>query len=505
MKRLIALAVSMAALGAMAAMLLLRILSRPRVAPAPYGPAVPLPAPDESSGETPDGPRFAEADPAFSAADRAAVADFLETPSRGQSPSTMLTESGASLPDEVLTEERDSGMPAPSGAVAEPMGRPGPELPGGAEATIEGGTTALSETPAPDATDEVPSHHMPPPVSEVVGEPPALDAEMTDVEPSHVPPMPVSEVTGEHSEAVLEAEESLAVPVTEAIAQASEHAQEARDAGHDDFLTDYFEELAESPLEATTRETMPAEPDVAPSPTNEVDASMRSTGSALRAGTPAVPPRGQFAGTADAPRDAESFLDEGNVYFNVGQYGLAIERYGKALEIAPDLTAAYYNRANARTRAGEYDDALTDYDRALTLHPHDPDALNNRGMLHLYRASYPDALQDFNAALAMDPRDTTVMVNRGLAHLHGGDAAAALVDFQEAASLDGKDAAAHYGAGQAAATLANRDEALRHLSHAIELDASYAREAAADPKLQVLQGDDDFMRLLRASGSRAER
>jgi hypothetical protein len=32
-----------------------------------------------------------------------------------------------------------------------------------------------------------------------------------------------------------------------------------------------------------------------------------------------------------ASRDAESYLDEGNVYFNVGQFGMAIDRYTKAI------------------------------------------------------------------------------------------------------------------------------------------------------------------------------
>jgi tetratricopeptide (TPR) repeat protein len=204
-----------------------------------------------------------------------------------------------------------------------------------------------------------------------------------------------------------------------------------------------------------------------------------------------------------AGRDAESYLDEGNVYFNVGQWALAIDRYSRALELDANLTAGYYNRANARTRSGEYDQALADYDQALRLQPNDTDALNNRGMLHLYRANYDAALQDFNAALAGDPSDTTVMVNRGLAYLHGGDPAAALVDFQEAAALDSNDAAAHYGAAQAAAVLGNRDEAMRRLRRTLQIDAAYAREAAADPKLTALQGDNEFMKLLRDTGSRA--
>ncbi|MBE0608560.1 MAG: hypothetical protein IH609_04220, partial [Dehalococcoidia bacterium] len=61
-----------------------------------------------------------------------------------------------------------------------------------------------------------------------------------------------------------------------------------------------------------------------------------------------------------------------------------------------------------------------------------------------------------------------------------------------------------YGAAQASATLGNRDEALRHVGRALEIDPAYAREAAADPKLAMLQGDEDFLRLLRQSGSGRE-
>ncbi len=200
-------------------------------------------------------------------------------------------------------------------------------------------------------------------------------------------------------------------------------------------------------------------------------------------------------------RTAESYLDEGNVYFNVGQYQLAVERYSTAVEMDRDLVAAYYNRANARTRSGDFEAALSDYDRALVLQPFDADALNNRGMLHLYRANYADALRDFNAALVIDPADTTVMVNRGLAHLHSGNAINALQDFREAVAVDNEDAAAHYGASQASAVLGNTDDALRSVSRALELNPGYAREAAGDPNLASLQGDAAFLKLLRDSGA----
>ena len=485
MKKLLALAVFMAALGAIGALVALRILSRPRVAPAPFGPETPLPTPSElAPEEMPDDVRFADEG-----------LPEREAPPAPGAPGSM-TESGVLLPEEVLAEERDEGMPAPLAAVAEPMGSLDHDVPAPPEPARNGAATS-DEPAAPDATDEQPWHHTPPPVSEVVGEPPGAAGDVADTEPSHVPPPPVSEVTGEEAESAIEAEESLASPVAGAIAQAAQAPAEEHEA---DFLSKYFDDLASSE-EDTTAETAVVEQTVVTEVVTEhvEDEPLPSTVEEALATLP-----GQNIATL-GQRDAESYLDEGNVYFNVGQYGLAIERYGKAIELAPELIAAHYNRANARTRAGDYEGALADYNEALRLQPNDPDALNNRGMLHLYRATYSDALRDFNAALAIDPADTTVMVNRGLAHLHGGDAAAALVDFREASSLDSNDAAAHYGAGQAAATLGNRDEALRHITRALELDPGYAREAAADPRLQTLQGDEEFMRLLRESGSRAER
>ncbi len=194
---------------------------------------------------------------------------------------------------------------------------------------------------------------------------------------------------------------------------------------------------------------------------------------------------------------ADALLDEGNAYFNVGQFALAIQRYDRAIQLAPRLVAAFYNRANARTRIGDYDGAQSDYDTALGLNPTDADALNNRGMLHLYRGNHDAALQDFNLALGIDSRDGTVIVNRGLAYLHKGDSRGALSDFHEAIRLNSRDAAAHYGAAQSLASLGDTNAALMSLRNALRIEPNYAREAAAEPRFASLQSNDEFTRLLR--------
>jgi tetratricopeptide (TPR) repeat protein len=294
----------------------------------------------------------------------------------------------------------------------------------------------------------------------------------------------------------VEAEPNFELLLDEAEAQgmATEEQESQTEAGLEepDVLTRAFEDLAATP-DASVEPLAPIETEPEVQADENLLSSVEEALGDLEPAPIVPPPR----------RTAESYLDEGNVYFNVGQYGLAIERYGQAIEMDPTLTAAFYNRANAHTRAGDFDKALEDYNEALQLQPLDADALNNRGMLNLYRSNYSAALDDFNKALEVDPSDTTVMVNRGLAQLHSGNAAAALVDFREAASMDAGDAAAQYGAAQAAASLGNKEESLRHVARALELDASYAREAAGDPRLQLLQGDEEFMRLLRQAGTRS--
>ena len=359
------------------------------------------------------------------------------------------------------------------------------------------------------------------------------------VAPEPPPPEPPVEWSPEPTEATVPPEEE-APATTDAPRVESEAVptpEETEAAGEPDFLTDYFNKLADTAdedlvgrlagLAEPDRELGPKAPEMplapplplepATEPPSEAAEPMSSWEVPAAPASPPDPTQGpselpeslEAALTEIAPmpivppprRTAESYLDEGNVYFNVGQYKLAIERYSTAVEMDRELVAAYYNRANARTRSGDFEAALNDYDRALELQPFDADALNNRGMLHLYRANYADAVRDFNAALGIDPSDTTVIVNRGLARLHSGDAANALQDFREAVAVDGQDAAAHYGASQASAVLGNHDEAIRSVARALDLNPGYAREAAGDPSLASLQGDPAFLKLLRDSGA----
>jgi len=372
------------------------------------------------------------------------------------------------------------------------------------------------QPPAPIVPAE---HPAPPPEPETAAEVPEPSPEPAPTAEEAVPPAPLAEpvATEELAAAPAPAEEPTAAPTADeqaAFEAAFEAAIESRapeavrpeppadavpeEAPSPDFLARHVESLVTTPAAKEPEITpVPVQAARAVPPEDEAgdERLVESLEEALADVAPAriIPP---------PKRNAERYLDEGNVFFNVGQYALAIESYGHAIELDPTLIAGYYNRANARTRAGDFEGALEDYDRALELQPGDADALNNRGMLHLYRGSFAHALADFDAAIAIEPGDTTVLVNRGLAYLHGGDADRALADFRQASAMDPSDASAQYGAAQAAAAIGNRADALRYVGRALLIDPGYAREAAADPRLALLQGDPEFVRLLREAGSR---
>jgi tetratricopeptide (TPR) repeat protein len=395
----------------------------------------------------------------------------------------------------VVTVEEDASLEQEI-ADAEAEGMRAPDWQPATDVAIgETGRIVEPEPPAVDAVVEPVAEEAPPPWAEA--DAPAIADDEAFATPTEPPGdagvRDAEEAAVDFAAMLVEDEPEPAGPPGEATTEPRDRPPPEEAPGAlpeaDDILR-RFEELAAMPEEAPAAE--PAVPPPVPPPAAE-DPLLTSVEQALDDLQPAPiqpPPR----------RSAESYLDEGNVYFNVGQFALAIDRYTQAILLDPDLTAAYYNRANAYTRSGEFERALGDYNRALELLPGDADALNNRGMLHLYRGSYAAAIADFNAALEVDPGDTTVMVNRGLAHLQSGDAAAALIDFLAATRLDGEDAAARYGAAQASAILGNRDEALRHVERALAIDPAYAREAAGDPRLALLQGDPEFLRLLREAG-----
>lgn len=73
----------------------------------------------------------------------------------------------------------------------------------------------------------------------------------------------------------------------------------------------------------------------------------------------------------------------GNIYQKMEEYDKAVESYGRAVALDPDLESAYLNRANVLVRNFRYDEALADYRLYLSLDPNTAQKDNIEKMISL--------------------------------------------------------------------------------------------------------------------------
>ncbi|MFI6175917.1 tetratricopeptide repeat protein [Nonomuraea sp. NPDC051191] len=112
-------------------------------------------------------------------------------------------------------------------------------------------------------------------------------------------------------------------------------------------------------------------------------------------------------GLALRPRDAHLLCVLGQVETAQGRYPEAYAAFDGALEIDPDLAAAWGNRAVAAFERGDHDGALSDLTRALKL-TETAELLFNRAMVYRELGRAKEARQDLLRAAELAPDDQDV-------------------------------------------------------------------------------------------------
>lgn len=110
----------------------------------------------------------------------------------------------------------------------------------------------------------------------------------------------------------------------------------------------------------------------------------------------------------------------------------------QAVQLNPQLEAAYMLQAEIAGDTKSPAEALAAYGQVITIFPKDPVAYNNRGMFLLQHGDAQQALSDFTIATQLDPRFTEAHVNRGYALMQNGDLANAEAAFNQALAIDAK-------------------------------------------------------------------
>lgn len=89
----------------------------------------------------------------------------------------------------------------------------------------------------------------------------------------------------------------------------------------------------------------------------------------------------------------EAFKNQGNTYYDLGQFAQAIEAYRNALKHTPKDPFIYNNLGAAYFSVGKNQEATEAFNKSLSLKPNDPDAYFNLGIAYAAMEKYEDALQ----------------------------------------------------------------------------------------------------------------
>ena len=106
----------------------------------------------------------------------------------------------------------------------------------------------------------------------------------------------------------------------------------------------------------------------------------------------------------------------------------ALDAFNRAIDLNPQYTAAYENRASVKDLRGDRKGALADYNRAIELNPGNSSNYRGRAGIRNGLGDVDGALADYGKALELNPNDRFVYMIRSRIMESRGDLVGAMMD-----------------------------------------------------------------------------
>jgi tetratricopeptide (TPR) repeat protein len=172
-------------------------------------------------------------------------------------------------------------------------------------------------------------------------------------------------------------------------------------------------------------------------------------------------------------REFRRLIVVGDAALTRGQTFDAIEAFSGALALKPESMLAHLKRGDTYRRRGEFTAALRDLNQAAALDTGAPQPIELLGDVHVAMGRYGTAAADYQRYLALDDRAPAVLYKLALAYYRGGVAKRSIDPLRKAVALDERFVEAHYLMGLCLRDQ-DREQALRALTHAVEVNSSFA-------------------------------
>ncbi|TVP99421.1 MAG: hypothetical protein EA359_17080 [Balneolaceae bacterium] len=206
------------------------------------------------------------------------------------------------------------------------------------------------------------------------------------------------------------------------------------------------------------------------------------------------------------PDNYRGYLNLGSVHYITGKLDEARAMFEHSLQLEETFSAAS-NLGTLYYAEGLYAEAAKAYETAIEINDSHYYLWGNLAVSYYYAPGmrqksfpvYEKAIEVALAELDINPKDSDVLISLAGYHARLGNKQQSIDYIREALEVSPDDAIIHYLAGTAFETLGNRDDALIHISKAIQ--GGYPEsEIKKQPELQNLIDDPRFQIIQTNSG-----
>ena len=178
--------------------------------------------------------------------------------------------------------------------------------------------------------------------------------------------------------------------------------------------------------------------------------------------------------TKGYPNEPLLYNISGVCYKAIGQLGVAVEYFEKALAIKPDYTEVNYNLGLTHQELGQLDAAVESYKKALAVNPNYAEAHNNLGVTLKELGQLDSAVECYEKAITSQLDYAEAHNNLGLAFYELDQVDAAVESYKKALAIKPDYAEVNYNLGNALNDLGQLDDAVKSYEKALAIKPDYA-------------------------------